>query len=196
MSRLQPQVQRVIKSQNISVHDAQLILTKFLKDQKKINHDMTDSISDVDPYKEGEEDVLGFVHEDDDAGKFEEIQRRLNGILNSISGHKKKTSSLPVHLAPNDAVMDKSAVESISLTKVEDIDQTSNKELKSLEKARKAEEKARKKAEKAAKKAAKKQQKAEKKAAKAEKKLAKKRKSKDLDEDSSRSVKRTKKEEE
>lgn len=200
MSRLQPQVQRVIKSHNVSAYEAQLILKKFLKDQKKSNQDVVDShISDDDPYREGEEDVLGFGHEDDDVGKFEDIQRRLNGILISLSGRQKKIPSVPAHMTPNDDITDHLAGEPKSPTKVEDMNQTpkSKKEIKSLEKARrKAEEKARKHAEKEAKKAAKAQQKAEKKAAKAERKLAKKRKSKELDDDPNRSAKRTKKEEE
>lgn len=184
----------------MSAYEAQLILKKFLKDQIKSNQDVIDNhISDVDPYREGEEDVLGFGHEEDDVGKFEDIQRRLNGILNSISGHQEKISSVPAHATSTDEARDHFAEESESSTKVEDMNQTpkSKKDMKSLEKARrKAEEKARKQAEKEAKKAAKAQQKAEKKAAKAERKLAKKRKSKDLDEDPNRSAKRTKKEDE
>lgn len=196
MSRLQPQVQKVLKGHNVSTHEAQSILTKFLKDQKKLNQDVIDSyISDVDPYKEGEEEILGFGQEEDDAGKFEEIQRRLNGILNSISGHK--TKKVPVHVMQNDDEIHHPAVEYAPPSNPEDASSKSKKEMKSLEKARrKAEEKAKKQAEKEAKKAAKAQQKAEKKAAKAEKKLAKKRKSKDGDGDSSRSAKRTKKEDE
>ena len=198
MSRLQPQVQKVLKYHNVSIHEAQSILTKFLKDQKKLNQDVIDSyISDVDPYKEGEEEILGFGQEEDDAGKFEEIQRRLNGILNSISGYKTKKPIVPAHVMQNDDEIYHSAVEYMPPSNQEDVSSKSKKEMKSLEKARrKAEEKAKKQAEKEAKKAAKAQQKAEKKAAKAEKKLAKKRKSKDVDGDASRSAKRTKKEDE
>lgn len=181
MATQQGQVQKVISSCSIPVHEAKTILTNFLKEQKIFSEHVTSAYEKND---DDENEVLGFgQEEEDELGKTEEIERRLKGILDSISGNGSRKRLDQESVALSRGITSPSHSDSISSIKQEDLSEAvqSKKERKALEKEKiKAEAKEKKRAEKEAKKAAKAKEKAEKKAAKAEKKAAKKRKHSDV----------------